>query len=688
MKAIDFSMNYYALKTFGRQQYSNAWTAISELVANGFDAGAKDVFLYINMIDKSHAIIEIIDYGCGMDTSDLSSKYTIIGRNRRLENPNDQAAGRKGIGKLAALYLSDRYQIISKKNDNTTSWEVNVSEKTDSDIPQLEPIDFKNEDMICSDIWNDHSYTSGTAIRLLDVNLERIGAQALESLKQKLSNYFSFDTMDCKLNLCIIKKVDDKLVFQQITKQIAFDNMVHIYTSDNNTINSQKNSISIDVIDKLGRTKTFEYPKSIELLPENVNDQAAKTRISIVGCKEFYGITKQYKLEGWIGIHSSIEKAPAQKNDSRFIRNQYYNPNQLRIYVRNKLANENILGKLNLTGTYSNYIEGELSFDILDDNDFEDIATANRQDFSIVDERVELLYQLTRSLCLQLISRRQALADQIKEEKTSTDTVIINKQKSSFAKETHLDLMAAGIPEDKADELSLIISNKLKGEYELKDRYKIFISHASKDRLFTDFICAFLKFKGFQWDKDYDKTDIFYSSEGTDIENNTPLSEIIKSMILDSNTDIVFLTSDSFMKSQYCLFEGGAAWATRAILEYSIIALDYNSIPEFLTNGKAEFTFNIKDQSSFILNRQNYSNLVTILNRLISHLNNNRKISGVNDVPLINNPDFPDLVQMRKEKKSDIDYMDRDICEYWETYVIAQLDNYYKQFKPQLDLVN
>ncbi|MFI3327010.1 MAG: ATP-binding protein [Clostridia bacterium] len=676
MNPINFSMNYYALKTFGRQQYSNSWAAISELVANGFDAGAKNVYLYINLINKSSATIEIIDDGIGMNESDLTNKYTIIGRNRRLEKPNDNAAGRKGIGKLAALYLSDKYQIISQKDNKLTSWEVNVFGKEDNDIPQLEYINFKNQDIICSDIWNNISSKSGTAIRLIAVNLERIGKRSLESLNQKLSNYFSFDTMNCQLNVCVVEKSSDLLVFKKIKKEIAFDNMVHIYTSDENIIDTRKNYFSIDINDKLGNKKTFEYPKIIDVMSSN----SLGKRICISGSREFYGITKQYKLEGWIGVHSSIDTKSAQENDARFIRNQHYNPNQLRIYVRNKLANENILGKLNLTGTYSNYIEGELSFDILDDNDFEDIATANRQDFSIVDDRVELLYELARTLCLQLISRRQELADKLKTEKDNTDNSIISQQKSIFAIETHSDLTSAGVPKDKADELSRIISNKLKGEYEIKDSFKIFISHASKDRIFTDFISNYLKFRGFKWNKDYNESDIFYSSEGTNIEDSTPLSDIIKKMILDSNTDILFLTSDSFMKSQYCLFEGGAAWATRAILEYGIIALDYNSIPEFLTNGKPEFAFNFKDMSSFTLNKQSYSNLVLILNRLISHLNNNKKIRQEDQVKLIETPNFPDLVQLQREGKPYKDYMDKDVYDYWETYVIKQLDAYYKQF--------
>ena len=35
---IDFTFGWLALKLLGKSLYSNAWSAISELVANGFDA--------------------------------------------------------------------------------------------------------------------------------------------------------------------------------------------------------------------------------------------------------------------------------------------------------------------------------------------------------------------------------------------------------------------------------------------------------------------------------------------------------------------------------------------------------------------------------------------------------------------------------------------------------------------------
>ena len=68
--AIYFNFSYAALKLLGKNLYNNAANAISELVANGLDAKAKNVYVYIDMSDKEHSIIEIIDDGIGMDYAD------------------------------------------------------------------------------------------------------------------------------------------------------------------------------------------------------------------------------------------------------------------------------------------------------------------------------------------------------------------------------------------------------------------------------------------------------------------------------------------------------------------------------------------------------------------------------------------------------------------------------------------
>ena len=102
---IYFNFSYFALKLLGKNLYSNPWSAISELVANGLDAQASTVKLYINMSDKAHSTIEILDNGTGMNYNDLENKYVFMGKNKRDDLPDElknTVMGRKGIGKLAA----------------------------------------------------------------------------------------------------------------------------------------------------------------------------------------------------------------------------------------------------------------------------------------------------------------------------------------------------------------------------------------------------------------------------------------------------------------------------------------------------------------------------------------------------------------------------------------------------------
>lgn len=113
---------------------------------------------------------------------------------------------------------------------------------------------------------------------------------------------------------------------------------------------------------------------------------------------------------------TSIRKDEALRNDSEFLKNKTYRPNQLRLYVRKKLAVENFLEYVKNTHALSNYIEGEISFDLLDDNALDDIATSNRQGFVDDDERVILLVELIKPIINRLIRERIRLADQVHSE--------------------------------------------------------------------------------------------------------------------------------------------------------------------------------------------------------------------------------------------------------------------------------
>ena len=107
-----------ALGLLGKNLYSNAWAALSELVANSLDAGSTEVYIAIDMRKKGNSVIEVYDNGEGMSYDNLKENYIKIGRNRRLNQKNSESVmGRKGIGKLAALYLSNHYYVATKQKD-------------------------------------------------------------------------------------------------------------------------------------------------------------------------------------------------------------------------------------------------------------------------------------------------------------------------------------------------------------------------------------------------------------------------------------------------------------------------------------------------------------------------------------------------------------------------------------------
>lgn len=677
MERVSFTLTYSALKMFGKQLYSNVGSALSELVANGIDAGARNVFLTIDIRDKQNSYVEVFDDGKGMSVSDIKEHYIVIGYNKRKKElglDNGKTMGRKGIGKLAALYLSNKFTIITKQKDsNPTAWMLDITGLQDDDTPELHQCEIE-EIAESIDLTKLLSCGSGTIISLSNVNLRGLGDRAFESLQEKLSNFFLFDDLDQHILINIIENDDDIGKFKPIKKHIAYKNLAYVYTDKKDRVKEcENNKYFLPYRTKTGEDKKMHFDTEIADL--------ANERFGIEGDDIFFGIQKHYKLEGWVGIHASIDNDIAKANDARYIKNRFYNPNQLRLYVRNKLALANMIEHLGITRAFANYIEGEVSFDILDDDDLPDIATAGRQDFDTQDPRFQLLKDILTRIGNSLVSKRQLIADRLSETKKKADMSISSMAKTIFRNDFRTELDSLNISNEDKRKIEDIVNLKLEGEINLeaKAEYTVFLSHSKKDRIFSDFFYFFLKHLGFNGDLRKDDCEIFYSSSGLDSDNLTPLSLLIKDYIIRKNNDILFITSSNFGKSEYCLFEGGAAWATRSVGDYKIMALDYDSIPVFLTNGKSEVVFDIKSRSDFELNEEKYNNIVVILNRLINHLNKNREIKGLPRVTTYNIVEFPDLVELEALGKTIRDYMDDSIKSYWDTYVIKQVDAYLKE---------
>ena len=665
---LQFSFSYMALGLLGKNLYSNAWAALSELVANSLDAGSTEVYIAIDMRKKGNSVIEVYDNGEGMSYDNLKENYIKIGRNRRLNQKNSESVmGRKGIGKLAALYLSNHYYVATKQKDTELlvyEMEFPNSElENDTQNPQMSSSSF--------DAFNNREflhYESGTMIRMEKVNLTGYGDASIETLNSTLSDYFTVSNLNSqKIFLKVVKNDNDlKKEYTEVIKTIPFKNMVQITCFDKETYDelSEKYSNKNYQLNLKGFDKKFS--DNIQV----VYKEATGTEFTY--SKDGQEKTKVGKITGWIGIHSTINSSEATElNDTNFKKNKLYNPLSLRIYVRNKLAISNFLPVINNTQAFVNYIEGEIGYDILDDNNFKDIATTSRQNMDENDPRVVDLAEKIKQEVSSLIRTRLEVRNKMNNEIQSLRTKSEKIAKESTSK--NIDKIFDDFKSQKdrnsfstheMDELNLNIKNRvvqqLKGE-NFKNEYTIFFSHSRRNKNVLDFFYYLLKKIGVTSDE------IFYTSkeDAPQIDIKQNLGEISKENIVNKNTLLFFYVTKDFKDSDYCMFEGGAAWATRGAEDYLINFDEFSLIPDYL-NQKGEFLLNLT-QNSDLFKGDFYNQLINTLNKLIEHINIGRKMKAAEEVPLFNNIEFPDKVELSQGKTPELN---KDIENYWNTYIL------------------
>src|SRR5690606_22840539 len=119
---LDFQIAFGAVKHFGRNLYTTNPPAITELIANAWDAYATEC----RVIMKQDEIL-IIDNGIGMTDKEFVERYAKSGYEKKydIRIPRDMKdrpyMGKKGIGKFSAFSLSNNY-ILYTKSDEDESW--------------------------------------------------------------------------------------------------------------------------------------------------------------------------------------------------------------------------------------------------------------------------------------------------------------------------------------------------------------------------------------------------------------------------------------------------------------------------------------------------------------------------------------------------------------------------------------
>lgn len=334
----EMTLSLYVLEELGINLYSNVPAVLAEVVANSWDADAKNVRISIDIPNER---IEIADDGCGMLVSEhvneVTEKYLTVGYRRRNhesridENGNHITAdlgrpvmGRKGIGKLSLFSIADEFHVHTAKDGYKAGF-VMSSDDIRKQIEAGEPT-YRPDPIPPKEV----TIKQGTRIVL--TRLKKDPRQAARNLRRRLARRFGIrgDKYDFKMF------IDGEQV----------------------TVKDRDYFHKVQYLWEYGESEP-SFKSYCDRLEESFS------RPNRVGsCEEF-------AINGWIG--TAFGSGALKDGDE--------NINRIVIMVREKLAQEDILEEFGEDGVYASYVFGEFYADFLDmDGDrWKDIATSSRQ---------------------------------------------------------------------------------------------------------------------------------------------------------------------------------------------------------------------------------------------------------------------------------------------------------------------
>lgn len=355
-RELVMTISLNALEHLGINLYSNIPAVLSEVVANAWDADARKVQV---TIDKVAETITIEDDGTGMDRDGVIDRFLTVGFKRRDELGDVTALGRKpmgrkGIGKLSIFSIAQVADIFTTLNGEHTAF------RMDREVIR-KAIAGKGENTYKPDELTHWpaDLKAGTRIVLSKIS-KSLSGMTVEGLKRRVARRFS-----------VIGPKNDFIVSIDGHEVGPDDRGYHNALQYLWTYGDQTAFAS--------SCKNLERPAEPRLAA--IADELKKAGIS---------------LTGWIGTVSSPSQLKDEEGD---------NLNRIAIFMRGKMAQEDVLDIFGQKEIYADYIIGELHCEELDVDEKGDIATSSRQSLKEDDPRFEALRRIVLSELRFIASR-------------------------------------------------------------------------------------------------------------------------------------------------------------------------------------------------------------------------------------------------------------------------------------------
>ncbi len=542
------------LELLGPSLYTNIYFILAELIANAYDANAKNIYI---IQEKGKLTVEDDGFGMSYKDGDIA-KYLNVAQETRTEkgqefvkgsNKNRKKMGRKGVGKLAALSVSPNVEIKTVKDGEKSGF---ILSRYVEDDHLLRPI--SEEDIAFSKIAG-----HGTAVVMC--NPQYTLHKTVQAIKNNLLKIFPLVNKEFRIHVeigqqkTIIDSFEKELV-QGLGGLITLGEEYEGLSSHFNSQLKNRDQCEKDLLKNLPHYK------------ENM----------VLTCKDGKEGSFDLEIHGWIGVYKSTKGRKKDPTD--------FPDNFISLLSNKKLGDYNVLPIVGKNAMTEVYVVGQLHVDLFEETSLPDMALSNRQGYKTDDNRHKEVIKYVRNILLpKVISLRVKYATYLKQEKEQEKSIKKKERENEFKKQ--IDTFRKNASASAAssisknfnvdginnDDLKALISqaiNKNLPNMGIKRtidnvKKKLLISHSGPDKPSCDFIFDLLVFNGIPADE------IIYTSSDNPISvipRNTPVFDYLRDFFVESYSTekiyVIYVTSESMARSWTAVSEVGAGWITKS----------------------------------------------------------------------------------------------------------------------------
>jgi len=539
------------LELLGPSLYTNIYYVLAELIANAYDANASNVYI----IEKEDSII-VEDDGRGMSyKSHDIEKYLDVAVETRVTDEDTYVVGsktrkrmgRKGVGKLAALSVSEDVLVMTRKNKEESGFVLSRRINSDFKLKPLYGDEIRFERL--------SKYNSGTSIVMTK---PQYGLhKTVSAIKNNLIKIFPLVNSSFKIH---IKSMGGSTTINSFNKEMIYGLGGLIILGKEYKKLSKHFNHDFKEKDKRQKLLKLEESKIIPLI-----------------LKQKDGVDKKYDLEikGWMGFYRSTRDRKKDQSD--------FPDNFISILSNGKLGEYNILPTVGKNRLNEVYVVGQLHVDLFEETKLPDMALSNRQGYKTDDPRYLAFISYVRDDLLSTILNmrvdfttwKNEEKNRVREGQRKQDEEKLRKKVEEYKTTTSKHaaekiLKELGINSKIVKEIIGKEMNKflpIVGIKKKVDSHKktILISQTREDKSLSDIIYKMLSFNGVPDD------DIIYSNcDNADcrIPNRMNLFTYLRSFFVDSYSDkkifVIYVTSQDMALSWGAVLEVGAGWITQS----------------------------------------------------------------------------------------------------------------------------